>query len=322
MPTIKGMLREMERAEKRRARANERAYKLAEKEAVAAAAAETVENYESLIYELSNMHADVGETWDWQAINSKGAPFEPTKSNEAEESAQAKFDTYIPGRADRLMRRGEKKRFRLETLVDESKEYDEAQYQEALQKYQGELAIFELSRRILNGEAQAYIEAIEQHGPWHDIPGLAQTLSFVTDDPATIKVEMVTFGEDQIPDERYKQLKSGKLSTSNMPKSQYWQLYQDYVCGTVLRVARETFALVPTSLVVSTVLDNILNPSTGHLEDTPILSAAIPRATIDTLNLDYVDPSDAMSNFVHNMKFMKTKGLSQVERVDASALGA
>ena len=320
--TIKGMLREMERAEKRRARANERAQKLAEKETISAAAAETVENFEDLVYELSNMHADVGKTWDWQAINAKGAPMEPTKSDSQGTAAHIALDTYTPSRAERLTRRVDKRRAQLAEAVEEGKRLDEEQYQGALQKYRDDLAMYELSHRILAGEGKAYVEVIERYGPWHDIPGLAQTLSFVTDDPATIKVEMVTFGEDQIPTERYKQLKSGKLSTSNMPISQYWQLYQDYVCGTALRVARETFALVPTNLVAPTVLDNILNPSTGHLEDMPILSAAIPRATLDSLNVDAVDPSDAMSNFVHNMKFMKTKGFAQVERVDPASLGA
>ena len=320
--TIKGMLREMERAEKRRARANERAQKLAEKEAISAAAAETVENFEGLVYELSHMHADVGKTWDWQAISAKGPPVEPTKSDSQGTAAQIALDAYTPSRAERLTRRVDKKRAQLAQAVEDGKRLDKEQYHVASQKYRDDLAMHELSHRILAGEGKAYVEVIEQYGPWHDIPGLAQTLSFATDDPATIKVEMVTFGKDQIPTERYKQLKSGKLSTSNMPKSQYWQLYQDYVCGIALRVARETFALVPTSLVVPTVMDNILNPSTGHLEDTPILSVAIPRATLDTLNVDSVDPSDAMSNFVHNMKFMKTKGFTQVERVDAAPLGA
>ncbi|MCA9957335.1 MAG: hypothetical protein KC434_21550, partial [Anaerolineales bacterium] len=50
----------------------------------------------------------------------------------------------------------------------------------------------------------------------------------------------------------------------------------------------------------------------GLLEETPILSVAIPRETSKGLNFDAVDPSDSMVNFVHNMKFQKTKGFQSV----------
>jgi hypothetical protein len=47
-----------------------------------------------------------------------------------------------------------------------------------------------------------------------------------------------------------------------------------------------------------------------------VVSAVIPRQTFYSLNMDTIDPADAMRNFVHNMKFSKTAGLSPVEMVD------
>ncbi len=318
--TIKGIVREVQRAEKRRAREALRTQKLAEMQATADSAVEAVREYEDLVYDLSNMHADVGKAWDWQAIDSKGAPVEPKKANTQENAAKLKLDSYTPGRADKLMRRGDKKRAQFEQGVEEGKRLDKDRYQEALVRYRDNLATYELSHRILAREAEAFVEAIEKYGPWRDIPRLAQSLSFSTDDAATIEVDLLTFGEDQIPKEKYTQLKSGKLSIKDMPKSQYWALYQNHVCGSALRVARETFALVPTKLVIATVLDNMLNPSTGHLEDIPILSVAIPRATVETLNIDAVIPGESMSNFVHNMAFKKTKGFYPVEKIKATDL--
>jgi hypothetical protein len=58
----------------------------------------------------------------------------------------------------------------------------------------------------------------------------------------------------------------------------------------------------------------MLNKKTGHLEDQCILSAVISRETVSGLNLDCIDPSDSMDNFVHNMNFKKTTGFLPVER--------
>jgi hypothetical protein len=57
----------------------------------------------------------------------------------------------------------------------------------------------------------------------------------------------------------------------------------------------------------------ILNPQTGHQEQQPIVSVAIPRATLNKLNFNQIDCSDSMSNFSHRMKFSKTKGFAPVE---------
>ncbi|MGY4494699.1 hypothetical protein [Pseudomonas sp. TE3610] len=41
------------------------------------------------------------------------------------------------------------------------------------------------------------------------------------------------------------------------------------------------------------------------------------RSTLNSLNLDAIDPSDAMKNFVHRMAFKKTQGFSAVVALDA-----
>ena len=105
-----------------------------------------------------------------------------------------------------------------------------------------------------------------------------------------------------------------------MPKSRFYELYQDYVCGCVLRVARELFALLPIEMVIVTAVGNLLNTQTGHLEEQPILSVAIPRKTLVELNFGALDPSDSMNKFVHQMDFKKTKGFSAVESIKPSDL--
>jgi hypothetical protein len=89
----------------------------------------------------------------------------------------------------------------------------------------------------------------------------------------------------------------------------------------VLRVARETFALLPVEIVIVTAMGEVLNSATGHVEELPILSAAIPRATLQRLNFAMLDASDSLRNFVHRMDFKKTRGFVPVNRIEPGELG-
>lgn len=100
-----------------------------------------------------------------------------------------------------------------------------------------------------------------------------------------------------------------------MTKSNYNELYQDYVCSVVLRIAREIFALVPINEIVITAKDEMLDSKTGYKNLEIILSVFIVRNTIESLNLNNIDPSDSMQNFIHNMNFKKTTGFSSVKQV-------
>jgi hypothetical protein len=111
-----------------------------------------------------------------------------------------------------------------------------------------------------------------------------------------LEARLAIHGSHVIPSEIKSLLKSGKLSTKAMPVGRFNELHQDYVCSCALRVARELLAILPDDLVIVTALDNVLNSSTGHVEELPILSVAFSRITLNSLNLDAIDPSDAMKN--------------------------
>jgi hypothetical protein len=66
----------------------------------------------------------------------------------------------------------------------------------------------------------------------------------------------------------------------------------------------------------------MLNSQTGYVEPVPILSAAIARNTLSRLNLDQIDPSNAMKNFVHNMAFKPRNGFFPVETLATDRFAA
>lgn len=110
---------------------------------------------------------------------------------------------------------------------------------------------------------------------------------------------------------------AGKLSRKAMPVSKFNEIYQDYVCGCMLRIGREITAHLPVEQVGVNALATMLNPATGLLEEQVIVSAAMPRTTLNRLGFSTLDPSDSMRNFNHAMKFVKTTGFQSVSRVRA-----
>ena len=129
---------------------------------------------------------------------------------------------------------------------------------------------------------------------------------------ATIHVH----GDELIPDYTLSQTSSGKLSKKKMAKGAFNELYQDHVCSAVLRVARELFNYLHVTFVRVNAVAEMLNTQTGYKEKLLILSVIIPRDTLDKMNLDAIDPSDSMGNFIHAMKFKKTDGFREIARVD------
>ena len=92
-----------------------------------------------------------------------------------------------------------------------------------------------------------------------------------------------------------------------MPKGRFHELYQDYVCGCVLRVARELFALFPLETVLVTAVIDSLDARTGQAEELPVLSVAMPRRVVARLDFSRLDPSDAIENFQHRGDFKASR---------------
>lgn len=325
--TLRSIQAEMRRAERdaqRRQRELEKQHKQLEKMQELERAAYEVHVYENHIDLLLSVHKECSNTWDWDKIRSSEPPIKPTKSHTHEELAQAKLDKFKPGVFGKILGRVESKRDKLVRNVEEAREADEKEYQEALQAYEQEYAdweaVHELSGRILAGISDAYIDAIRQTDPFTDISELGSSIEFQAESGSLVEATLHVNSEGVIPSEVKSLLKSGKLSVKQMPKGGFYELYQDYVCGCVLRVARELFALLPIEMVIVNAMGSLLNTHTGYMEEQPILSVAIPRKTLEGLNFEMIDPSDSMSNFVHRMTFRKTKGFSAIETFRASDL--
>lgn len=322
--SIQAAARAAEREERRRQRELEGQQRHDARMQELERAALEVQLYENHIERLLSLHREATEPVQWISIASAPSPREPLRSNTNEARVHNIWKTYQPSLLDRLLRRGDRRRESLFRGIEAAKRTDGEEYQQALKRFREEHTEWEESRtfaeRILAGDAEAYTEAIKELDPFSEISELGSRIAFEVHKPKVVEAILHVHGEQVIPKEQKSLLKSGKLSVKQMPTSRFYQLYQDYVCSAALRVARNTLAILPVPLVISTAYDNLLNAQTGHLEEQPILSVAIPRQTLEKLNLEAIDPSDSMRNFVHRMDFKKTKGFSAVERIAAAEL--
>ncbi len=285
-----------------------------------------VEQYENYIEVITSIHRDCGEKWHWDVINKRPDPRRPEEESFKTHTGAAKIalEAYSPSRTDRILRRVDAQREELSQALKKAPERDRQEYQKALDEYMVKhrewVELQKLSNGILENDPEAYAFALELLNPFSEISELGSEISFHTDTRDLIEVSLKVKGGTIIPSKSKTLLKSGKASEKNLTKSRFYELYQDYVCGCAIRVAREIFALLPSEMVIFTAMSDLLNTSTGHLEPQPILSVAIPRSTLDGLNINAIDPSDSMNNFVHNMKFLKTRGFKAVDKLVPSDL--
>lgn len=283
-----------------------------------------VEVYENNIEIIQSLHKESGEKVDWVAIAKSPPPPEPKNTHHKEKAARLKAENYKPGFFDKILKRSGQKQKQLNAATHKSQEADLNEHEKNIKNWKSDIGDWEkkttLSKLLAEGDKESKINVIKELNPFSEISDLGSNLSFVVHENSIVEAEIHIHGEKIVPTEIKTLLQSGRLSVKKMPKGKYYEIYQDYVCSCVLRVANELFSILPDNMVIVTAIDEMLNTNSGHLEKLPILSIAVARKTLDSLNLNNIDPSDSMSNFIHNMSFKKTQGFKPVIRIEPEGL--
>lgn len=280
-----------------------------------------VDVWNNYIDVLQSVHKGCGDPVDWLSIARADAPVQPVFFGSKEAQARQAVQNYRPGFLSRLLKIDRKKKQKLNEAVDVAKKDDQDNFDSLYQQWQQDSADHEqqtgIATGILDGEPRARINAIEFFAPFDELSELGSSIHFCIDEiSGVLLVTLHVHGGHVIPTEIKSLLKSGKLSVKKMPVGKRNGLLQDYICSCVLRVARELLNLLPDDMVIVTAVDELLNTATGYPEELPILSVAVTRQVLDRLNMDAIDPSDSMNNFVHNMNFKKTTGFRAVPELN------
>ena len=171
------------------------------------------------------------------------------------------------------------------------------------------------AQSVLAGDIDSYFKVIAEVGPFDDLLEYGSGFEVGTDDPSLLEIEFQVKSGDIIPTQYPDMKASGEIVMKDFTKSAYYELVQDYVSSTMLRVARDTFALLPVRQVIIHAVDKVLNPATGNDEEVTIASVKIKRDALATLNFERIDPSECLESFESNVKFKKTTGYAPVDRV-------
>ncbi|WP_253919423.1 hypothetical protein [Vibrio europaeus] len=287
-------------------------------------AAFEVEAFENHIEIVQSLHKECADEINWHKISVSQEPVKPVFSRILEQEAIQKREEYKPSFIDKLFKRVNIKIKEFENSIESSKQKDTENHEASLQLWNQAFEDWADSvaqaKKVIAGSPEAKMDVIKEMAPFSELDTLGSRLQLSISDTSLVTVNVQIHGEDIIPSEQKSLLKSGKLSSKKMPVGRFNEIYQDYVCSSVLRIARELFAILPDEFVLVNATDKLLNKATGHLEEANVLSVYISRATLVGLNMEAIDPSDCMQNFIHNMSFKKAKGFEAVETVNVDAV--
>lgn len=144
-----------------------------------------------------------------------------------------------------------------------------------------------VARDILSGDIDTYLKVIGDINPLNDLLAYGGGFEFGTDSPLKMEVEF-------------------QVKLDNLYIERTASLFHDYVCSISIRIARDMFALLPIQNVVV------------HGEDNgkTILSVCFDKRTMNTLKFNFIDPSETVERFIHNMDYTSGHGFNEVERIE------
>ena len=280
-----------------------------------------VSAHEEFISSISSIHKKDIAMLDWERIKSTPPPIKPEYKNYNEINALLKLNNYTPTFFDKLFKLTNRKKKKLMKKVEEAREIDKNNYEKELQeynnKYQEWKQMNEIANNVLNGNTNTYYEVVKKFSSIESLIGKNLIRKYNINVIRKDFVECSVFTNlNIVPNIEKRLLVRGEISQKQMSKTKYYKLCSDYICGCALRVAKELLAVLPLKAVLININNQMLNLKNGLTEDMTLLSVLIPRETIFAINLLKVDPSIAMENFIHKIKFKKTKGFQPVEKIN------
>ena len=183
-----------------------------------------------------------------------------------------------------------------------------------IDKFNSQELFKDLATKILAKDTSYYIKAIGVFGFWEFAEEFGSSIS-PTFSSEIIDIDFFVNMHEVVPKLKKTITKSGQIKETEFADAERNLIVQDYVCSSVIRLANESFALLPIDEITITATDKVLDTSTGNYNDLPILSVKLTREKLSNINLELIDPSDAIEGFEHNMSFTKSKGFSFVKKL-------
>lgn len=267
-----------------------------------------VEEYENYVAYITGLHRSCDEPIDWEMMEQAAPPFVADNGPRLLEAENALM-SYKPTMTDRFTHKDEEIRAELQRAVDEARAQEGAVYAQ----YE---VLHRLAPRVRKGDIEAYYEAVDMLQPYADLREFGSSFLVGTDNPEFLEIEYTIRSEDVIPQRELSLTDSGRLSDKAMPAKKAMELLLDFVCSCTVRVARDTFALLPVNTVVIHVVRQMLDEATGKDTEVTVLSVRFRRDSFADIVFERVDASAFTEHQECRMNFKKTLGFQPVERID------
>ena len=255
-----------------------------------------VEAFENELAVLHSIHQGEIRRFDWKEIVAAPPPLSPFKSRFAE--LKASWSAVSKGESASVR----------EAMLEQGRSDDQKRHEVDSFLWRKSFEDWErmrlLARGVLNGDGAAYIRALEELNPFEEISGIGSSLEFTAHTRRVVEARLKVAGNNVVPREAKALTKSGKLSVKAIPKKRYKEIYEDYVCGCILRVAREVFALLPVEMVLVTALVDQSGDVLDVANEIPVCSVYFDRASLEFLDFAELDPSDTVNRYHHRGNLM------------------
>jgi hypothetical protein len=267
-----------------------------EKEAQLESARLAAEGSRARIEELKSAHRTASSPVDWWALAATLPPPQLSRRASREALATRRHLALRPlGVPATLLPRIE-----AEVAADVSAAAAAVREHQAEAAEQSETAA--LARSVLRGEHDGYRQVLAEQSFDAFAPLGGVSVDFEIHSSRLIEASVVVQSTSVLPTEVHSLTATGKLSTKQMPRIQFVELYQDYVCSLVLRVVRELHALLPIDAAIATAHSNDGLPSLS-----PVLSVIVHREHLSSIAFATVDPSDALEQLEARSNFKTSR---------------
>ncbi len=268
-----------------------------------------VDNFNTAIDNITSLHKHCDYSYDWSEINNRPSPINSENKGINEIEATAKYNSYVPGFfANIFSSLRSKHTVALYENIVIARKKDREVYDEWKN-------LKEVSRLVLKGDLSIYEKVVKESSFIKELSEFTDSLAIKLLDNDSISIEFDINVYKVIPDTYKTITNAGNLSIRKYTKTNFYQLAQQFISSLSLHICKNILSILPLETVLLNIQVHELNTQTGNMDRYTILSVNIDRNTLETLNMSSIIPFDALGNFKHNVRFLKTKGFQPVDKI-------
>lgn len=202
---------------------------------------------------------------------------------------------------------GKQYREELEEMLIQAKAAD----QDLLSKWERNKKI---SAQLLKMKEDSPVEVLHKIGLEKEMEFI-EKLHCSLDSEGCVNIDITINPESVVPKEYITLTPTGKLSRREYSKTDYFNIVSQFTAAITLRTGRNVFHLVSPDELRLHVHEMKISNVSGLKSEELILSVLLDKETFHQNNFEDIQPFEALTQFRHEVDFLKTKGFKEVSRL-------